>query len=158
MGGHGGEFYTVRGYELLHQQFSLLTPGMEDYLEMAYRLARDKGYTRIGLLSNALNVQPPSASKMVQKLAEAGYMHYEKYGMIELTEEGRQLGTYLLRRHETIAEFLSIIGVTQDILEETEKIEHYLSMHTVQRIMILVECINNNKDLLGLLGLNSMTD
>ena len=51
-------FYTVRGYELLSKDANLLTPSMEDYLEMVYRLSRDKGYTRISDLASALNVQP----------------------------------------------------------------------------------------------------
>ena len=39
---------------------------MEDYLEMIYRLSKENGYTRINELSNALNVQPPSATRMVK--------------------------------------------------------------------------------------------
>lgn len=139
-------FYTVRGYERLMQMDKSVTPSMEDYLEMAYRLSREKGYTRIGDLAGALNVQPPSASKMVQKLAEASYISYEKYGAIELTEKGREMGDYLLKRHETIAEFLQIIGVTEGLLEETEKIEHNLSRKTVEQIMTLVRFMRDNQE------------
>jgi len=106
------EFYTVRGYALLKQEDSSLTPSMEDYLEMAYRLGKAKGYTRIGDLAEALHVQPPSASKMVQKLTELGYFYYEKYGLIEFTAQGRDLGDYLLQRHQTIDNFLTLIGGT----------------------------------------------
>ncbi|WP_054692112.1 metal-dependent transcriptional regulator [Syntrophomonas palmitatica] len=89
-------FYTVRGYQLLHQDESLMTPSMEDYLEMVCRLAKDKPYTRISDLSEALNVRQPSATKMVQKLAESGYLNYKKYEVIELTARGQELGEYLL--------------------------------------------------------------
>lgn len=136
------EFYTVRGYEL-RQEHKTLSSSMEDYLEMIYRLSMDKGYTRINDLANALNVQPPSASKMVQKLADNNYMNYKKYGVIELTESGRQIGEYLLKRHEIIAQLLKIIGVNEGILEETEKIEHNLSTETVVRISTLVEFLKN---------------
>jgi Mn-dependent DtxR family transcriptional regulator len=139
------EFRTVRGYELLRQEDKVLTPSMEDYLEMACRLSRDKGYCRIGDLAAALNVQPPSASRMMRKLAETGYVNYKRYGLIELTGKGEKLGEYLLKRHDTIEQFLSIIGVAEGILEETEKIEHNISEGTLERVMILVAFMRNHR-------------
>lgn len=139
------DFYTVRGYERLRQEDRSVTPSMEDYLEMIYRLSRDRGYARIGDLASALHVQPPSASKMVQKLSEVSFLHYEKYGMIELTGQGRELGEYLVERHETIERFLKFIGANKGILEETEKIEHNLSQETVKQIMLLVQFMEGNQ-------------
>jgi Mn-dependent DtxR family transcriptional regulator len=141
------EFYTVRGYEL-RQVHNPLSSGMEDYLEMAYRLSKDKGYTRINDLARALNVQPPSASRMVQKLADINILNYKKYGVIELTEQGKHLGEYLLNRHSTIEEFFRIIGVTEGVLEETEKIEHNLSHQAVGQISILVQFLKENTPVL----------
>ncbi len=143
----GKEFYTDRGYELLRQDDNVLTASMEDYLEMAYRLGKDKGYTRMGDLADALNVQPPSASKMVQKLAEMGFFNYEKYGVIEFTDLGRETGECLLRRHKTIEKFLMMIGVTKNILEDTEKIEHNISDETYKKIMLLLQFMEQNSRL-----------
>ncbi len=140
------DFYTVRGYERLRQEEQMVTPGMEDYLEMVYRLSRDRGYTRIGDLAGSLHVQPPSASKMVQKLSEVSFLNYEKYGVIELTAQGRELGEYLVKRHETVERFLKIIGANRSILEETEKIEHSLSNETVKQIMLLVRFMEENRE------------
>ncbi|MGI5921771.1 MAG: transcriptional regulator MntR [Syntrophomonadaceae bacterium] len=142
------EFYTVRGYEL-RQAHNQISSSMEDYLEMAYRLSQEKGYTRVNDLARALNVQPPSASRMVQKLADAKLMNYEKYGVIELTDNGKEIGKYLLKRHATIEEFLKIIGVTDGILEETEKIEHHLSPQTIDQIYILVQFLKVNTTVLN---------
>ena len=124
----------------------MLTESMEDYLEMIYRLAREKGYTRMGDLAAALNVQPPSASKMVQKLAEMGYLQFEKYGVIELSKKGSEHGQYLLKRHETLERFLAIIGVKEQLLEETEKIEHYISPETIGKIMLLIKFMENDSE------------
>jgi len=140
----GKEFYTVRGYALLRQNDNVLTPSMEDYLEMAFRLGKDKGYTRMGDLAEALHVQPPSASKMIQKLADMGFFNYEKYGVIEFTALGRETGEYLLQRHETIEKFLMMIGVKQNILEDTEKIEHNISDETYQMIILFLEFMQKN--------------
>ena len=54
----GSAFRTVRGYQLLNQQERELTPALEDYLEMAYRLCQTNGYTRVGKISEILNVKP----------------------------------------------------------------------------------------------------
>ena len=142
------EFYTVRGYALLSQDDNALTPSMEDYLEMAYRLGKDKGYARITDLAESLNVQPPSASKMVQKLAEMGYFNYERYGVIEFTELGREKGEYLLKRHETIEKFLTMIGVVHNLLEDTEKIEHNISEETYTYLTHFIQFIESNKQII----------
>lgn len=142
------DFYTIRGYERLRQDNRMVTPTMEDYLEMIYRLSKDRGFTRIGDLAGALHVQPPSSSKMVQKLAEVSFLNYEKYGVIELTAQGRELGEYLVKRHETIERFLRFIGANGSVLEETEKIEHNLSSATVRQIMLLVQFIEENQQLM----------
>ena len=68
------EFHTVRGYQLRQQKEGRLTPALEDYLEMVYRLCREENYTRINKLSESLHVRPSSASKMTAKLVEAGYL------------------------------------------------------------------------------------
>jgi len=140
------DFYTVRGYSLLKQEEKLLTPSMEDYLEMSYRLTLEKGYARIGDLAEALHVQPPSASKMMQKLTELGFVSFEKYGLIELTPVGNDLGGYLLKRHQIIEKLLLLIGVTADLLEQTEKIEHNLSENTIEKIEKLVLFLESNQD------------
>ncbi len=142
-----GKFYTVRGYELIDHSGKTLSSSMEDYLEMIYRLTSSKGYTRISDLAIALNVQPPSASKMVQKLADLAYLHYQKYGLIELSNTGKLLGEYLLYRHNIIEKFLRMLGVVEGILEETEKIEHNLSKETVNKINCLLNFFEGNSDI-----------
>jgi DtxR family Mn-dependent transcriptional regulator len=141
----GNKFYTVRGYALLNQDENILTPSMEDYLEMAYRLGKSKGYARMSDLAEALNVQPPSASKMVQKLAELGYFSYEKYGVIEFTELGQKTGEFLLQRHAIIEKFLTMLGVVKNTLEDTEKIEHNISEETYEKIRLFVQFMEENR-------------
>lgn len=140
------EFYTVRGYALLNQEDNSLTPSMEDYLEMSYRLSKDKGFTRISDLASALNVQPPSASKMVSRLAEMDYLIFERYGVIQLTEKGTRIGRYLLNRHKIIESFLKTIGVKENILEQTEKIEHFLNENTLERIEVLLKFLSKHQE------------
>lgn len=108
-----------------------LTPSMEDYLEMIYRLSMEAGYTRINELAENLKVQPPSVTRMIQRLSLIGLVYYEKYGVVRLTEQGKKKGSILLKRHNVVEKFLRAIGVTEGIEEETEKIEHNVSNDTL---------------------------
>lgn len=138
-------FYTFSEY--MKKDDSFLTASMEDYLEMIYRLSSETGFTRISALSKALNVQPPSTTKMVQHLANLQLVNYEKYGVILLTDKGKELGSKLLNRHTIIESFMKIIGGDNEkSLEETEIIEHVLSDDTVLSFKKLIEFINQNPD------------
>ena len=110
---------------------------MEDYLEMIYRNCLNEGHIRINVLAESLNVQAPSATKMVQKLGKLGLLHYEKYGTVKMTPEGEKVGRYLLKRHETIENFLKIIGVEQNLLVNVELIEHSVTPGALHKIEIL---------------------
>ena len=61
---------------------------MEDYLEVIYELVEQKGYATTVDISTYLNVSSPSVTKMTQRLDETGYLKYEKYRGIRLTDEG----------------------------------------------------------------------
>ena len=128
------EFHTVRGYQLLKQNKKYLTPAMEDYLEMIFRNSGEDGYMRMNKLAELLNVKASSASKMVQKLSGFGLVKYEKYGIIVLTEDGKEIGSFLLNRHSIIEKFLKSIGICEDLLVETELIEHIVSVQSLKSI------------------------
>lgn len=121
---------------------------MEDYLEMIFRLSQDTGFIRIHALSDALSVQPPSATKMVQKLHELGLLKYEKYGYLMLEPRGREIGAALLRRHNIIESLLKLLGVPSGmVLAETEKAEHTLSDDTVRYIETYLGFVSRNPDI-----------
>jgi len=139
------DFYTFNEY--MKKEDNSLTASMEDYLEMIYRLCLNTGFTRIHELSDALNVQPPSATKMVQKLAELKLLKYEKYGILVLEDEGKVLGEQLLNRHNMIENFLRILNVSEsNVLEETEKIEHTISPETANCFQDFVQFVKDNPE------------
>jgi Mn-dependent DtxR family transcriptional regulator len=141
------EFFTFR--ELMKRDDDILTASMEDYLEMVYRLSRDVGFTRVNEIASALNVQPPSVSKMIQKLAEQGMVDYEKYGYIILTRKGKKLGKELLYRHQVVEDFLRLLGVTEGLLDQTEKIEHTLNPSTLKELARLVRFLKERPELVS---------
>lgn len=74
---NNNKFHTVRGYQLLEQNKRILTSAMEDYLEMIYRYSLTDDQVRINTISELLNVQASSVTKMVQKLSELGMVDYK---------------------------------------------------------------------------------
>jgi len=132
----------------MKKENNLLTASMEDYLEMIYRLSLNTGFTRIHELSNALNVQPPSATNMVHKLAELKLLKYIKYGVLVLEEDGKNLGEALLNRHNIVENFLRMLDVLDcNVLEETEKIEHTISNQTTKCFQDFIQFINDNPEI-----------
>lgn len=141
------EFYTVRGYQLLEQNKNKLTSAMEDYLEMIYRNCLENGYIRIIQLAELLHVSAASTSRMVQKLGELGLINYKKYGIIILSDTGEKIGEYLLDRHHTIENFLKIIRCEDDLLQQTELMEHNINPHTLIEINILTDFLVTNQNI-----------
>ena len=83
----------------------MLTESMEDYLEMIYRLVKKKGYVRAVDISEAMQFQASSVTKMIQRLDEAGFIKYEKYRNIALTPMGEKYGKFLVWRDATLKGF-----------------------------------------------------
>lgn len=125
-------FYTLKGYSLL--EHTQITSSMEDYLEMICRIHRDGQPVRIKELAECLHVKPSSASKMVGNLRKQGLVCFEKYGSVSLTEDGLELGEYLLFRHEVLHRFFCYINQNSDELEQVEKVEHFIEPKTVYNI------------------------
>jgi len=119
------------------------TDRMEDYLEVIYELVQEKGYATTVDISSYLNVSSPSVTKMMQKLDETGYLKYEKYRGIKLTNEGIRIARNIRNRHGLLAEFFMIIGVDEEIANnDAEGIEHHLHPETMKK---LEEFINELK-------------
>lgn len=130
------DFYTQKGYEL--QNTDTLTASMEDYLEMICRILKHQEVVRIQELSETLHVKPSSASKMVNMLKDKGYLSFQKYGYLTVTEKGQKIGEYLLYRHDILHEFLCILNHTDNELEQVEKIEHFITPETIINLQELL--------------------
>lgn len=141
------KFLTARGYEIEAGGDSL-TPSMEDYIEMIYRLSRKERSIRVNDLAERLNVQPPSVTKMMQKLHDKALLNYEKYGMISLTDEGERLGNFFLLRHNTLKELLYLLGADKNLQRDVEQIEHHINPQTFESLYALVRFFQDNQEIL----------
>lgn len=137
---HSDDFRTLNGYRCTEN--NKITPSMEDYLEMITRMSADGAPVRVGELARRLHVTPSSATKMITHLGESGCVYAERYGYITLTEYGRNMGAFLVRRHEIIHRFFCLLNGTGCELTQTEKVEHFIEPHTLasmERFLFLHE-------------------
>ena len=119
------------------------TDRMEDYLEIIYELVQQKGYATSVDITECLNVSAPSVTKMMRRLDTTGYLEYEKYRGIRLTQQGTNVAQNIKRKHELLTEFFKFIGVREDIANsDAEGIEHHLHSETLER---LEEFLNANR-------------
>src|SRR6476619_1655601 len=83
----------------------------EDYLERIHELIEEKGYARVVDIASSLRIRQASVTSMVQKLGEAGYLNYEKYRGLILTDKGREVARRIHDRHQTLSRFFSLFGL-----------------------------------------------
>jgi Mn-dependent DtxR family transcriptional regulator len=121
----------------------------EDYLERIHELIEEKGYARVVDIASSLDVKQASVTSMVQKLGELGYLNYEKYRGLILTDKGRAVATGIQKRHETLARFFSLFGLDAETQQrDIEGIEHHLSSATVDVLADLAAFFENDRDTL----------
>jgi len=104
----------------------------EDYLERIHELIESKGYARVVDIASSLKVRQASVTSMVQKLDELGYVKYEKYRGLILTQEGIDVARKIRGSHETLSRFFSLLGLDAETQRhDIEGIEHHLSPATL---------------------------
>lgn len=113
---------------------------MEDYLERMYRLIEQKGFARAVDIADALEISPSSVTHMLQRLADRGYVRYEKYRGVQLTRAGWRIGRRMVQRHRDLTRLLRLLGVQDEetIYRDVEGIEHHLSSVSMERVRALL--------------------
>ena len=121
----------------------------EDYLERIHELIEEKGYARVVDIASSLEVKQASVTSMVQKLGELGYLNYEKYRGLILTEKGLAVACQIQKRHETLSRFFSLLGLDAETQQrDIEGIEHHLSPATVEVLADLASFFEKNPETL----------
>lgn len=121
----------------------------EDYLERIHELIETKGYARVVDIASSLKLKQASVTIMVQKLAEAGYLNYEKYRGLVLTDKGRDVARKIQNRHATLSRFFSLFGLDAETQrQDIEGIEHHLSPATVAVLSDLAHFFEKNPEML----------
>jgi len=84
-----------------------LTKSLETYLLAIDSLLEDKKSIIVKDVAKYLNFGGATTSDAIKKLKEKGYVNYEPYGNITLTDLGKETITVKKYRHNTIKNFLN---------------------------------------------------
>ena len=112
-----------------------LTSSLEDYLEIIYNKIKENSKVKAIDISRELNVSRASVTEALNKLAKNGFINYEKYGQIIITDEGIKKAKEIVFLHQELTNFFENLGI--DSIEASEnacKIEHIISNNIKKRI------------------------
>lgn len=106
-----------------------LKQSQEDYLKALYELGGAEDVVANKDLAHKLEISPSSVSEMLRRLYKNGYIDYEKYKGIRLTNLGIESAQKIKRSHHLWEVFLiEKLGYSEDeVHEEAEKLEHVTS-------------------------------
>ncbi|MDD3375187.1 MAG: metal-dependent transcriptional regulator [Candidatus Omnitrophica bacterium] len=127
--------------ETKKRQENVLSSSMEDYLECIFVLKETKNVVRVCDLTQLMNVKTSSTASALNFLSKTGYVIHERYGCVQLTEQGEKLAKLIYRRHKTLIRFIDeILGVNKKIAaQDACKIEHAISVDTFERLSKFLE-------------------
>lgn len=125
-----------------------LSSNMEDYLEAIAVLEERDKVARVRDIGLLMKVKTPSVTAALDTLSKNGLVIHERYGYVELTEEGERLAGEVQKRHDILLRFLrEILGIDPRIAaEDACKIEHSISQETFEKLTKFIEFVETCPD------------
>lgn len=108
----------------------------ENFLKAVYILQQQADRVSTNALAEALNVKAPSITDMARRLEGSGFLDYEKYRGVKLSEAGEEIALKVLRRHRLIELYLvqELGYALHEVHDEAEVLEHHVSDRFVAAI------------------------
>jgi DtxR family transcriptional regulator, Mn-dependent transcriptional regulator len=114
---------------------------MEDYLKAIYTLQQEHEGVTTSMLGERLGgIKPGSVTGMLKKLHELNLVTYTPYQGVRLSDAGEKIALEVIRHHRLIELYLvEALGYGWDeVHEEAEQLEHYISAKFAARIAALL--------------------
>jgi len=114
---------------------------IEDYLKAIYKLQTLKeGGVSTSELAKEMGVANASVTNMVKRLSKLGMVDYQSYYGTTLTKSGEKIALEMIRHHRLLELYLKeMLGYSWDeVHEEAEKLEHYISEQFEDKISELL--------------------
>ena len=108
----------------------------EDYLSIIYKHHDKNGEIKANTIAEKLQVSNAAVTDMAKKLSKDGYIKYERYRGINLTNEGEAYAKNMVRRHRIWEVFLhQIVGIPWDkVHDEAHNLEHSASDELINKM------------------------
>ncbi|MCS4593939.1 metal-dependent transcriptional regulator [Brevibacterium sediminis] len=114
-----------------------VTRMVEDYVTLIWKAYEwPGGRPATTEMAEQLGVTASTVSANLKKIARDGYIDYEPYGQIVLTDVGRQIAVEIVRRHRIVESYLvEALGLTWDqVHDEADRLEHAVSDLVLERM------------------------
>ena len=132
----------------MQKQTRKLSSNMEDYLEGIAAIKKEKGVVRIKDIGKFMKVKMPSVTSAVKVLTDMGYINHEKYGYVDITQEGKKKAETIQAKHDVMVKFLTdILNVEEQIsIKDACKMEHSISGETFSKLVEFVKSFEQNNN------------
>src|SRR5512139_400549 len=123
-----------------------VTHSMAHYLQAIASLKKVKGYAKVSDIADILGVSRAGVTSMLRSLKSRGLVVHERYGLVELTEEGRRFAKLTERNREVLAKFFTdILGLGPETAHEDAcMIEHLVSPASMVQFLRLTALIQSD--------------
>lgn len=109
----------------------------ENYLKAIFKISEKTGRNAsTNAIAKAMDTSAASVSDMLKRLADKSLINYEKYKGVNLTEQGSDIATSLIRKHRLWEVFLveQLKFSWDEVHEIAEQLEHIKSTELVKRL------------------------
>ncbi len=122
-----------------------LTASQEDYLEAIFQLVQEQKVARSKDIADRLGVSKSSVTVALRQLAATGFIHYDPYRYVTLTEAGERHGHAIVQRHHVLADFLErFLGMGADEADANAcRIEHAIDDEVFSRLRAFMEFLRS---------------
>lgn len=115
----------------------MLTHSEENYLKAIYHLSliEDNGVST-NAIAQKMNTKASSVTDMIKKLSEKGFMNYQKYQGVTLTQEGKMTAKMVIRKHRLWEVFLveKLDFSWDEVHIVAEELEHIKSEKLINKL------------------------
>ncbi len=126
---------------------TMLTTGLEDYLELIYKTILDNKEIKAIDIANEFNISRPSVSEALIRLADMDLIVYEGRKGIKITQKGIDEAKKIINKHNVLLKFFNqVLEIDYSIANKNAcKIEHVIDDFVLEKIKNFSEfCIENN--------------
>jgi DtxR family Mn-dependent transcriptional regulator len=101
----------------------------ENYLKALFFLSERDSTVTLTDLGKAMQVSKPTVNDMVKKLGSKGWIEYQRYKPLKITESGKRAAALVIRKHRISEMFLAqVMGFGwEEVHEIAEELEHIKS-------------------------------
>lgn len=112
-----------------------LSPALENYLEIIFLEEAKEGAARASSIADAAGVSRSTVTSTLKVLKSMGFVEYEPYSLIHLTEQGRTIGRDIAHRHIIFREFfLHVLQLDEHQADAVAcELEHVVPPHVIRR-------------------------